>query len=224
MARLIVLSCAGLILMLLSGCATYYMPRPQPVSSVQEGIYHPIEPGQTLWRIAKTYDVSLEDIIEVNNISDPAQVKIGDKILIPGRYEILPVVPYEKETQIVKENEFIWPLQGRITSFFGARGHRRHDGIDIAVPTGTAVKASRSGKVVMAKRRGGYGKFVEIAHGGGYTTRYGHNSKLLVKQGEKVKQGEVIAKSGSTGHSTGPHLHYEIRRKNKPQDPLYYLP
>ncbi len=120
--------------------------------------------------------------------------------------------------------KFKWPVSGTISSPFGTRWGKKHEGLDIAVPTGTNVKASAAGTVKRAFNNGDYGLFVEIDHGNGWITRYGHNSKLLVKAGDKVSAGQVIALSGSTGHSTGPHCHFEIRKSGVPKDPLLYLP
>jgi murein DD-endopeptidase MepM/ murein hydrolase activator NlpD len=119
---------------------------------------------------------------------------------------------------------FAWPLTGTLSSPFGPRWGRMHYGIDLAVPTGTNVKAAAGGTVLRAFNNGGYGLFVEIDHGNGWITRYGHNSKLLVKAGDKVSRGTSIAKSGNTGDSTGPHLHFEIRKSGTAVNPLYYLP
>lgn len=119
---------------------------------------------------------------------------------------------------------FRWPLTGRFSSPFGPRWGRMHEGIDIAVSTGTTVRASAGGTVLRAFNNGGYGLFVEIDHGNGWITRYAHNSKLLVKAGEKVVRGQEIALSGNTGSSTGPHLHFEIRRRGTAVDPMLYLP
>ena len=97
------------------------------------------------------------------------------------------------------------------TSGFGPRWSRHHSGIDIANDVGTAIHASRRGRVVFADRLGAYGLMVEIQHPDGYATRYGHCSEILVQVGEVVSQGHVIARMGNTGRSTGPHLHFEIR-------------
>ena len=124
----------------------------------------------------------------------------------------------------------IWPLKGRISSLFGWRNHpilhekRFHSGIDIAVPSKTSVKAVDGGKVLISGWNGGYGYYIAIDHGNGISTAYAHNSRLLVKEGELVYQGQEIAKSGSTGLSTGPHLHFEVRENGKPANPLKYLP
>ncbi len=98
-----------------------------------------------------------------------------------------------------------------------------HDGLDIACPYGEDIKAAANGKVTFADRKSGYGRTVMIDHGHGLTTVYGHASKLLVKAGQTVKKGDVIAKVGSSGRSTGPHLHFEIRLYGSPVDPLKYL-
>jgi len=118
------------------------------------------------------------------------------------------------------------PVSGRITSRFGyrihpvTRNHSLHTGVDIACPTGTPIKAAADGEVIMAGWMGAYGYAVVIDHGGGISTLYGHNSKLLVSVGQKVKRGQAIAKAGSTGWSTGPHCHFEKRVNGKPVNPL----
>ncbi len=128
----------------------------------------------------------------------------------------------------------IYPLvyKGYITSYFGYRRDPVtgrlgvfHEGLDIAARTGTPVRATAAGTVKTARRNGNYGLLVEIQHGSyGISTRYAHNSKLLVKEGQKVKKGDIIAYVGSTGKSTGPHLHYEVRLHGKPVNPKNYLP
>jgi len=118
---------------------------------------------------------------------------------------------------------FSYPARGRITSGFGWRWGRRHTGIDIALNVGTPVKAADGGTVKFSGSYGGYGNLVIIDHGGDYETYYGHNSKLLVKKGDKVFKGQTISLSGSTGNSTGPHLHFEVRKFGVPTDPTKYL-
>ena len=122
-----------------------------------------------------------------------------------------------------------WPLKGVFTSPFGYRlspfsGRRKfHGGIDIAAPYYTNITAPSHGTVVLSENLSGYGNMLEIDHGYGVITRYAHNSRLLVKVGEQVKKGDIIAKVGSTGRSTGPHLHYEIRIDGVAVDPLKYI-
>ncbi|MDR1062306.1 MAG: peptidoglycan DD-metalloendopeptidase family protein [Clostridiales bacterium] len=124
-----------------------------------------------------------------------------------------------------------WPLPGYFTlsSTFGTRTHpvtktvKKHTGIDIPAPTGTSIAAAKGGTVIISGVQGGYGNTVVISHGDGLTTLYGHCSKLLVKSGQTVQQGAVIAKVGSTGVSTGPHLHFEVRKNGSPVQPLDYV-
>jgi murein DD-endopeptidase MepM/ murein hydrolase activator NlpD len=122
------------------------------------------------------------------------------------------------------------PAPGRsISSTFGVRKDpllgmpAHHSGMDFRAPVGAPARASAAGKVVKAGWNGGYGRMVEIEHSGGFTTRYAHLSKIGVKEGQAVSRGEEIGKVGSSGRSTGPHLHYEIRRNGEAIDPLRFL-
>jgi len=110
-----------------------------------------------------------------------------------------------------------------VTSGFGFRWGRLHAGIDIAVASGTPVVASAAGTVIVAGWYGGYGNLVVIDHGNGIATAYGHNSSVAVSPGQYVAQGQLISYSGSTGHSTGPHVHFEVRINGSPVDPMGYL-
>jgi murein DD-endopeptidase MepM/ murein hydrolase activator NlpD len=125
-----------------------------------------------------------------------------------------------------QSERFMWPVPSskRISSYFGPRHGRHHDGIDIPARYGANVIASDDGKVTYAGRLRGYGKVVVIKHAGGYNTVYAHNSKHFVKKGQKVARGEVICQIGTSGRTSGPHLHYEIRRKNKVRNPASYIP
>jgi len=118
---------------------------------------------------------------------------------------------------------------GYVSSGFGSRVdpftglEAPHEGIDLAAPPGTPILAAASGIVSYADEGGSYGMLVEITHGGGYVTRYAHNASILVQPGETVRRGDTIALLGSTGRSTGPHLHFEVLRDGRPLDPLQYL-
>lgn len=124
---------------------------------------------------------------------------------------------------------FIMPVRARITSGFGYRRHpmgggrRMHNGIDLAAPYGTSVRAAADGTVSRAGYNGALGRYVYVRHANGYETRYGHLSARLVKTGQKVSQGDAIGREGSTGNSTGPHLHFEIRKDGRALNPTYYL-
>jgi murein DD-endopeptidase MepM/ murein hydrolase activator NlpD len=120
----------------------------------------------------------------------------------------------------------IWPLEGTLTSGFGYRWGRMHEGIDISVPEGTPIRAAASGTVILLQSEyesGGYGNYTCIDHGGGLSTCYAHQSSFATSAGASVSQGDIIGYSGNTGHSTGPHLHFEVRINGAPTDPLGYL-
>ncbi len=119
---------------------------------------------------------------------------------------------------------FIWPVIGRLTSPFGPRWGSIHQGQDIADPTGTPIRAPKAGLVVKAASAGGFGNLTLIDHGGGVVTAYGHQSRFAVKEGDQVQQGQVIGYVGSTGFSTGPHLHFEVRINGVARNPIPYLP
>ena len=130
----------------------------------------------------------------------------------------------QSSSSVVRSSSgLMWPVSGPVTSGYGWRWGRLHEGIDIAVPTGTPVVAAASGHVIVAGWMGGYGNLVVIDHGGGLATAYGHNSSFGVGSGSTVSQGQTIAYAGSTGNSTGPHVHFEVRVNGSPVDPLGYL-
>lgn len=118
---------------------------------------------------------------------------------------------------------FVWPTSGTVTSRFGPRWGRMHQGLDIAAPTGTPITAAASGTVIIAGPQGGYGNLVVIDHGGGLATAYAHQNSVAVAVGDSVTQGGVVGYVGSTGNSTGPHLHFEVRVSGAARDPLPYL-
>jgi murein DD-endopeptidase MepM/ murein hydrolase activator NlpD len=146
---------------------------------------------------------------------------------------VIPVADLTKaETKLEKYLETIptlWPVRGDITDNFGyrkdpfTRRTKFHEGIDIGADRGTSIKAAASGKIIMSERTSGLGLTVKIDHGRGIVTLYGHASKLLVKVGQIVKKGDVIAKVGSSGRSTGPHLHFQVMLYGTTVDPLQYL-
>jgi murein DD-endopeptidase MepM/ murein hydrolase activator NlpD len=117
----------------------------------------------------------------------------------------------------------IWPVNGPVVSGFGMRWGRLHAGVDIAVPTGTPIRAADSGRVILLGWTGGYGNYTCIDHGGGFSTCYAHQSRYGTSMGASVRQGQVIGYVGCTGHCFGPHLHFETRVNGVPQNPLNYL-
>ncbi len=205
----------------------------------EKGVYHKVEKGQTLWRISRAYGVDLETLAKVNRLGETLEIEKGAYIFIPGAAKTIDVRPYPaplngsllKEPSNGTENPaappsvFQWPVEGRLSSAFGQRNGRRHEGIDITAPEGTEIKAASDGVVTHSGwGPGEYGKAVIITHKDGYTTLYGHNSYNTVSEGAYVKAGQVIGRVGRTGNATGNHLHFEIRKDGVPVNPLLYLP
>jgi murein DD-endopeptidase MepM/ murein hydrolase activator NlpD len=126
-------------------------------------------------------------------------------------------------TRTVSASGLIWPVSAPMTSPFGWRWGRMHEGVDLGAPYGTPIAAAAAGTVIYAGWLGGYGNLTVIDHGGGLATAYGHQSRIGVSVGQSVAQGEIIGDVGSTGHSTGPHLHFEVRVNGQAVDPLGYL-
>ena len=209
-------------LFFIAGCAT--APKTPPVAqklpAQPEGIYHKVKKGETLWSIAQTYGVSLEQLISANNIPDAARIEENQLILIPGASVLkevsVPLPDYKKE-------EFNWPVRGKILSFFNeAKGSHPNRGIDIQVNDGDTVKAAREGKVVFADFLAGYGDTVIVDHGDGFLSVYAQNTRLLVKLGDHVYKGESLAKVGEQGRLA--IAHFEVRKGQESQNPLHFLP
>ncbi|MEI7998417.1 MAG: LysM peptidoglycan-binding domain-containing M23 family metallopeptidase [Candidatus Omnitrophota bacterium] len=220
--RLIFVLLAGF----LAGCATTeYKPLPEPPTKVEvkkpEGIYHKVQKGQTLWRIAQAYNVAVEDIIAANNIPNAAAVEVGQLLLIPGAKQTKDMT-VEHPTDVNKD-EFSWPLRGKIISFYNDRhGEGINRGVDIEANDGDVVKASRDGQVVLADYMSGYNRTVMVDHGDGFTSVYAQNRRILVKLGDHVYKGDPLSEVGLVTNKC--FLHFEIRRGKEATNPLYYLP
>lgn len=189
----------------------------QPVT-----ISYTVKEGDTLYSIAQKYHADPQTIVDFpnNNLTDSIQLTVGQILIIPNGYiddsQKPPPPPIAHGT-----GEFAWPAHGVITQY----AYYWHPGaLDIAIPLGTEVKAADDGTVKTVEHlTTGYGVHVIIDHGDGLTSLYGHLSEIKVVQGQGIKKGELIGLSGSTGHSTGPHLHFEVRRGGKPVDPMTLL-
>lgn len=224
-----------LCIVAIAGCSSFKSPPPTAPTRPVSNVFHVVKPGENLFRIGKVYDVSFEELAKANRLKDASQIYVGQRILIPGANRQLPVdtiAPVEAEPGSrlalpfaeVNGERLLWPVSGTINSNYGPRGSSFHDGIDIAAPEGTSIQAIERGEVIYSDQLRGYGNIVIVRHQGGMVSVYAHNQVNLVREGHQVGKGEVIAKVGSTGRVTGPHLHLEIRKNNTAQDPLRYLP
>jgi murein DD-endopeptidase MepM/ murein hydrolase activator NlpD len=205
------------------------------------GTWHVVKAGETPAQIAKDAGIPLEDLLEINGLRRGQPLEPGRLVFVlsPRTLGGKPAVPEQTPVTVTAGGEepmlpsaksdkapLRWPMAAPVlTSLFGKRWGREHEGIDLSAPVGTPVLAAAEGEVLYAGNQvRGYGNMVVLQHAGDMLTVYAHNSVLLVKTGDRVSLGKPIAKVGSTGHSTGPHLHFEVRRGENPQDPLPFLP
>lgn len=180
-----------------------------------EPVFHRVKTGENLWVIARRYGTTIDAICEVNELDQGKVLPAGLNIEVP---------PTARNLEIAGDQFRVFlPVKGEITSGFGMRDGRMHEGIDIAAPRGTPIVAVAAGKVRSAGWMGNYGRAVIIDHGRGYATLYAHCDKLLVSSGQKVDIGQTIALLGNTGNSTGPHVHFEVLVNGKRKNPLEYL-
>ena len=216
------------------------------------GVYHKVGKGETLWRISKTYGVDIQDVAELNDIRDLTEIKAGRLIYIPGASRLkkvnIYVPPKSKEALVeralkdreaehsldaaepdssivLQRDRFLWPVDGKVISGFGMRKGAKHGGIDIKAPEGVPIRAADSGVVAyLDSDMRGYGKIVILKHADEFFTVYAHNKENLVKMGDTIEKGQLIATVGATGNATTSHLHFEVRRGKIVRNPLFYLP
>ena len=166
-----------------------------------------------------------QEVGQLEEIESDLQAKVQEQVAAASGLNTLPAGPMSSPSAA----GLIWPLSGTLTSGFGARyspggvGTTYHEGIDIAVPEGTPIRAAKGGTVILASYNGGYGNYTCVDHGSGLSTCYAHQSAFGVTSGQSVDQGQVIGYSGNTGASTGPHLHFEVRINGTAVDPMGYL-
>ncbi|UCE87040.1 MAG: M23 family metallopeptidase, partial [Deltaproteobacteria bacterium] len=206
----------------------------------RRGVYHTVKPGETVWRISKRYGVTTDAVVRANRIRDVTEVPTGARLWIPGAGKPRPVYPpppasnpkrpvavatvprAEGGARALEETDlkFRWPLRAPVSSGFGWREGRAHQGVDIPAPRGTSVHAAEAGRVIYSGNgMRDYGNVVIVKHVGYYATVYAHNRRNRVQEGAFVEKGQVIAEVGKTGNASRPHLHFEIRRGARALDP-----
>lgn len=198
-----------------------------------DGIHYRVQRGDTLGAIARRYESDIDKIIKANQLRSANAVAIGELLIIPDG--VMPrQTPSRQERSLIarvresiapsgtsaRSSGFIWPTTARrVTQYFSWR----HTGVDIAGPPSNKIYAAAAGTVSFAGWATGYGLSLVIDHGNGQQTRYAHSRQLFVKKGQQVSQGETIAMVGSTGRSTGPHLHFEIIKNGRRVNPFTYI-
>jgi murein DD-endopeptidase MepM/ murein hydrolase activator NlpD len=201
---------------------------------------HVVRPGDTLYSISRATGVGVADLARANRLKAPYALNVGQTLAIPGAAstslaaspipatgdvaDIARNVSYGAEPEKPK-TMFDWPVQGAIIGTFGlSSAGKRNDGVNIAAPVGTPVRAAADGEVVYrGSELEGYGNLLLVKHTDGFVTAYAHNDAMLVKKGDRVKKGQVIAKVGQTGAASEPQLHFEVRQNLKAIDPIALL-
>jgi murein DD-endopeptidase MepM/ murein hydrolase activator NlpD len=196
----------------------------------KDGIFHMIRPGQGLTDIARAYEIPLKQVLSANRKMSDSDLRLGEILYLPGaRYLSRKDLRWLALASLEVKSGFVKPTTGRFADAYGKRVHPIsgkelfHEGLDLAPGWGARVVASQSGQVRFANIRAGYGRLIILDHGNGISTWYAHLDEILVKPLQRVKQGQLIGRVGNTGRVTGPHLHFEVRLKGKPQNPLLYL-
>lgn len=224
-------------------------PTPAPKAPV---CTHTVRSGESISRIATRYRVSRASLIQANQLVKPAALRSGQRLTVPGCERPLPhttagetsgtdpdadgilikrVGPRRILTSLVlgtpdfrdERITLVWPVEGPVISTFGQRSRGWHAGIDITADIGSAIYAAAAGTVVYSGWIRAYGQVIKIQHSNGFITLYAHNQKNLVEVGEDVEAGQVIGTVGRSGHVTGPHVHFEVRRDGKAYNPLHLL-
>jgi lipoprotein YgeR len=196
-----------------------------------KGTYHIVQKGETLWRISKIYNVPVEVIKEVNNVIAttiqagerlfiPAAIAMGSVAIEAGRMTAQTIYPPNISKKYFKSG-FVWPIEGRIVTRFGTiQDNVRSKGIDIETGLDQPIRASQNGRVsFVSESVKGYGKMIIVDHSYSFQTVYAYNSKNLVKNGQRVKQGDTIARTGISSRTQKPGLHFEIRKNHDPLNP-----
>lgn len=191
-----------------------------------DGLLIQWQPGDELVELVRAHGADPVAVLRANAIVSPSDLRPGMLLFLPG---VEPTAAIDRLAAVREaENRYIWPVHGRITSYFGRRNlgfgtSNFHRGLDVGAPTGTPILAARSGTVSFAGWSGSYGYLVRVRHAGNEETWYAHQSAISVSVGQAVDQGQILGRVGSTGLSTGPHLHFELRRAGTSLDPLGLL-
>ena len=222
------IACILIFCMFLPACSAKREPRIIPstqaprIEPTTPGFYHSVKKGETLWRISQKYGIDINELTKFNTIQNICSIEIGDKIFIPNYLSKKSPEKFLQKGTI----DFTWPHKGQILSCFQElKQNVKNQGIDIQTKPGSQVKAAASGNVIFTSNNFlGYGKSVIIQHIRNFTTVYTNNQEILVKTGDYVTQGQIIAHAGNSGRTAQCLLHFELRKDNRPQNPLLYLP
>jgi len=248
----------ALALLVAAGCRGRQGPPITRLELREKHRVHRVQPGESAWAIAKRYEVTLDELVALNELADASKIYPGDELLIPGpkaeaerrapspppppkapptpaAAELSgPPRPSERRCEDVKvwlqppeeisDKGFSWPVDGVVIMKYGKKDGLPYEGIAIAAPTGTAVRAAADGKVAFAGEQGGFGNLVLVQHEAGRTSVYAHQHVNCVEAGQKVARGEVVGLVGQTGGTQSPYLYFEVRDGKETINPRVVLP
>ena len=211
---------------LLAGCAGSKLTS-LPLEPPSRGIYHEVQKGETLWQISQSYHVSVDELIAVNKLPNPSRISPGQLLFIQtSAARAFPALSAKPSGNIPPgAPHFNWPIRGAVLAAFGEKTPLgKNKGINISAREGSPVLASAAGRVSFAgEKLKGFGKTIILEHNQQFQTVYAHNEELLVKPGDVVQQRQAIARVGQTGRVQKPTLHFEIRHRNRPLNPMEVL-
>jgi murein DD-endopeptidase MepM/ murein hydrolase activator NlpD len=220
---------------------------PQDSSDAGQHCLHVVRRGESIGRIAARYGTTRHALITANHLARREALRAGQRLEVPGCATGRRIPAMVSSSDAVRDSlsarggaehgrsarapefrperaEFMWPVDGPVASGFGRRGFWGwHSGVDIKAHQGKLIRAAAPGTVLFSGWQSSYGRVIKVAHPGGFSTVYAHNLKNFVKAGDRVETGAVIGAVGRTGHATGDHLHFEILRRGRPQNPLPLL-
>ncbi len=223
-------------------------PVPRQVATAQAGTVV-VRKGDSLWALATRHGSTVSELARVNGLPSDAGLEVGQVLRLPGAAspspqpsartsppqsspppvsapvrQPSPAVSSTRTTSAVSSRGYVWPVEGRVLRNFADNFREKHAGLDIAAPVGTEVRAVRDGTVVFAGKITTYGRMIIVQHTGGLASCYAYNSLIMVDENDRVKRGQVIARSGDPGKGDEPYLHFQLRKNGDAIDPLPWLP
>jgi len=236
LSGLLSLTSLSLIVVISAGCPHYGSGLPPPLRLPPlsapvpvTGLYHTVSKDESLWGIAKAYQVDLQLLAEVNNLNAPYLIRENSRLFIPGasqkqQVEVTPV-PQSQEPPRVEDYTGLlgWPAKGKVVSEFGVREGILHNGITIEAPEGSSVRSAADGKVGHTGKIPGFGNVVLIEHANRLVTVYAHLKEIRTDAGSAVRRGHIIGTVGNSGKGETPSLYFEVRSRSKPRNPAFFL-
>lgn len=202
-----------------------YLLKPGQPLNIPVGSSYVIKRGDTVYGVSRANGITMNDLVRINGLKQPYALRVGQTLKLPGRSAASATQVAISPPPQVSGKGFMWPVSGSVISNYGPKQAGFHnDGVNIRAPRGSSVYASDTGVVVHASNKlKGYGNLILIKHQNGWVTAYAHNDKLLVRKGQQVVRGQVVAQVGSTGRVDSPQLHFEMRKGSRAVNPTLYL-